>query len=418
MRRLLLFLLLGLAIALSLNALFKLESGYVYIGVKEWRIEMSLIMLCIITFGSALLLFVALITSGKLLNMGFSAGNWLRHSKERKASKNTQAGLVAYLEGDWSRASKLLKSSAGHAENPVISYLAAAHCANELGQTKDAEQFLLNAYSHTDESDFAVGLAKARLTLEQGELETSLATLIRLKSMKPSHPSVLKLLRSVYLKLEDWEQLIQLLPELKKVKGENASRINKMEEDVWRKLFTSKSEALRKNDIQQGGAGELADIWKRMPNSIRFDTSVLSSYAEQLIEMNEFTEAEALLRKMLSKHWDDQLVTLYGKVRSHEPDEQLIVAEKWLKERPNNAALLLTLGRIALQSELWGKAQEYLLASQQLNSNVEVCAELCRLDLHLKARGIADKSGEQTQSEHVKELVESLKLPPITGSRS
>ena len=38
-------------------------------------------------------------------------------------------------------------------------------------------------------------------------------------------------------------------------------------------------------------------------------------------------------------------------------------AESWLKQHPDDAALLLTLGRLCAQQELWGKAQSYLDAS-------------------------------------------------------
>ena len=38
-------------------------------------------------------------------------------------------------------------------------------------------------------------------------------------------------------------------------------------------------------------------------------------------------------------------------------------AEKWLKTNPRDSMLLLTLGRLCAEQELWGKAQSYLEAS-------------------------------------------------------
>jgi len=76
-------------------------------------------------------------------------------------------------------------------------------------------------------------------------------------------------------------------------------------------------------------------------------------------------------------------VNLYGRIPGDKADEQLIMAENWLKERPNNPQLMLALGRLSLRNELWGKAREYLEASLRLQRTRETAAELCRLNAHL-----------------------------------
>ena len=102
----------------------------------------------------------------------------------------------------------------------------------------------------------------------------------------------------------------------------------------------------------------------------------------------------------------DSLLSLYGKVQGNNISEQLITAENWLKERPNNPTLLLTLGRISLRNELWGKAKEYFEASIQLQPSLESYAELCRLSPRL------DENNEQT-NRHLKGLIESIALPKL-----
>ena len=54
---------------------------------------------------------------------------------------------------------------------------------------------------------------------------------------------------------------------------------------------------------------------------------------------------------------------LYGECLGTDALAQIERAEKWLKSRPGDRALLLTLGRLCLHQELWGKAQSYLEAS-------------------------------------------------------
>ncbi|WP_442957724.1 heme biosynthesis protein HemY, partial [Polaromonas sp.] len=46
---------------------------------------------------------------------------------------------------------------------------------------------------------------------------------------------------------------------------------------------------------------------------------------------------------------------------------------------PKDADLLLTLGRLCVQNQLWGKAKEYFESSLVFQRHPETCAELARL---------------------------------------
>ena len=69
--------------------------------------------------------------------------------------------------------------------------------------------------------------------------------------------------------------------------------------------------------------------------------------------------------------------------------QRLKIAEGWLKERPDNADLLLSLARLCKCSELWGKARDYLEAALKLEGRSELYAELAEVMGHL---GEHDKS--------------------------
>ena len=61
--------------------------------------------------------------------------------------------------------------------------------------------------------------------------------------------------------------------------------------------------------------------------------------------------------------WDSELVGLYAECAGTEATRQIERAETWLKNNPRDAVLLLVLGKLCAQQELWGKAQSYLEAS-------------------------------------------------------
>ena len=55
-------------------------------------------------------------------------------------------------------------------------------------------------------------------------------------------------------------------------------------------------------------------------------------------------------------------------------------AETWLRQYPDEAALLLALGRMCMAQRLWGKAQSYLEASLALEETRDAhlaLADLC-----------------------------------------
>ncbi|KZY30657.1 MULTISPECIES: heme biosynthesis protein HemY [unclassified Oleiphilus] len=412
MKRLLVLIIVGMALALGVSAIVSHDPGYVRISYGNWLIESNLVIAALAIAILLTLLVWLLGLKRKLVHSSKSVSKWFGRSAESRATIKTEKGLIALLEGNWGVASKLLSKSATKSHKPLINYLAAAHASNELGQVKDAELMLKKAYDSTEDSDFAVGIAQAQIQYQQGQYEPCLATLLRLHKQQAHHPFVLKLLKSVYLKLEDWHNLIKLLPSLQKDAKLGTDEIKAVESLAWNNLFVQKTDELI-NRAQQDAADDiLAGLWQCVPTPLQFDAQLLETYALQLIRLNNDHECETLIRKALEKKWDDRLVRVYGMVAAQNTSEQLIHAEQWLKSRPNNASLLLALGRLCLRNGLWGKAQEYFEASNKLHENKESLAELCRLNIRLNAKNNADK-------EVFEGLIENLELPklPLPESR-
>jgi len=402
MKRILSLIVIGLAIAMALSFAVSQDPGYVRISVGHWLIESNLWVM----LGFNVVILAVLIASLRIFSgvrQSKKLWRWFGQSGSKRAQQKTEKGLIALLEGNWSSANKLLSRSASKSDAPLINYLAAAHAAHELGDIKEAELHLKKAYEDTSDSEFAVGIAQAQIQLQQNQFEQCLATLLRLKKQQENHPFVLKLLKNVYLRLEDWQQLLNLIPALKKSTKASDSSLVKLESLAWQKLFIQKADELRHQRNLDSSAEVLAALWKKMPDTLRFEPSLIETYAKQLIRLNNEGECEILLRKILSQHWDDNLIALYGVVSGKNTSEQLINAENWLKQKPNNANLLLALGRLSLRNELWGKALEYFEASNRLQPNKESYAELCRLSMNMNKNDQALFSG----------LIDSLALPDL-----
>jgi HemY protein len=403
MKRILSLIVIGLAIAVIFSLTASQYPGNVRIVLGDWLIESNVWVMLGLNF-------IVLC----LMALCFRLLRGLRHSKvlfrriispigATRAQENTEKGLIALLEGDWRNADRLLSRSASKSDRPLINYLAAAHAAHELGDIKEAEQHLKNAYENTRDSEFAVGIAQAQIQLQQNQLEQCLATLLRLKKQQVNHPFVLKLLKTVYLRLEDWQQLLNIITTLRKHAHVNEAELASLEKLAWEKLFIQQTDDLVPQNNQNASADLLSVMWKKVPDALRFDSLLIETYAKQLIRLRSDQECEILLRKVLSKQWDDKLVKLYGLVRGNNIAEQLINAENWLKQKPNNSMLLLTLGRLSLRNELWGKALEYFKVSARIHPSPETYGELSRLSLKL------NKSDPALFTE----LIVSLALPDL-----
>ncbi|PCM43173.1 heme biosynthesis HemY N-terminal domain-containing protein [Marinobacter sp. ANT_B65] len=385
MIRLLLIVLFALLIGTGLSLGLQYDLGYIRISLGNYLIETNF------WVGLALLIVVItliVLSIGLLRRMRQGTGlvaSWVSRGKGRRARRRTTQGLLALAEGNWPRARKMLTSAASNADTPLINYLAAAQAAFECGDHEAVDEMLRKAFESTPGSDMAVGITQAQLQLAGNRLEQALATLVRLRKQSPHHPFVLKLLKTTYLRLEDWRELSKLLPELRKRSVLPESELGELERQVWHNLLERAAEDCRRQqkDTPDASLEPLTRLWDELPGFLRRDEKTIADYARLLADLGEEGQTETLLRKVLHNHWSDDLVNLYGRIEGNKPDEQLLAAEQWLKDRPNNAELLLALGRLSLRNELWGKAREYFETSLRLRRSREALAELSRLSAHM-----------------------------------
>ena len=184
------------------------------------------------------------------------------------------------------------------------------------------------------------------------------------------------------------QKILKLLPELRKYKVLPEDKLAALEIAAAKGSLNDASKS--RDDV----VIELERQWSSLPKLATKNSDVVAVYAGHLMANANMQKAEKIIRKQLKKDWNKTLVSLYGKVSTDDVGKQLLYAVNWLKERNNDAVLLLCLGRLSLQNEQWVNAREYFENSMKLETNSEVCAELGRLLAHL---GEHEKSNEYFQ---------------------
>ncbi len=347
------------------------ESSYVLFRWGVWSVKGSLLLFTLVELVLFALLYLLIRMLFRLLGIPERLHEWKRKRGARRARRTLTLGLVGLSEGKWKEAEKNLTQYVKQSETPLLNYLAAAKAAQQQGAHERRDGYLKQAHLSMPSADVAVGLTQAELQLAHEQYEQALATLRHLQGIAPHHAYVLKLLKDLYLRLQDWTQLQGLLPELGKRKVISKEELKELELLVYRKLL-AKAAAVADPE-------RLTMVWNGIPKAIRAERVLMTDYCGHLMNKGKGGLAEPLLRDMLRHQWDDGLVELYGQLPLEKPAAALTVAESWLEKQPQNPVLLLVLGRLSLQNALWGKARSYLEASIGIRPTTEAYCELGRL---------------------------------------
>ena len=364
----------ALAAGMFAGLIMRKDPGYVLFSWGQTTVEMSLWV--------ALILILAMVVGFHIL-MRMLAG--VRHpirtlnllsgdNSDKRALRSTVRGLLLLAEGQWRKAERLLDKSAGRSGTPLINYLAAARAAHAQGRTEQTDQLLQKALESTPSAETAVSISQAEIQYERGQYEQCLASLLRLQKKNPRHRWVLKTLMKVYRKLEDWQSLSELYPQLLK---------NKILSDEEGKelLVTLHVSVLKKTQEMDDDSRREAvqAIWKKLPSELKYNNKLAEAYARSLLSCGAELVLERFLQDRLRKNWSEELIVIFGLISKGDNDHRLKQANKWLEQYPQSANLLLTMGRLNLRNQDWDKGVDFLEQSFSKNPLATTAAELSRL---------------------------------------
>lgn len=351
------------------------DPGYVLLAYRGTSFETSL-WVGIALLAAAVFALVGLVYLiwRLVLSMGVFR-QWAQRRKSQRLFRQSTSGTIAYIEGHWERSRRLLENAVKDAEAPLLSYMAAADVCNKMGDYDGTQRYLQLAEQRFRGAHVAVELTQAKIQIDNGQYESALATLQRCGAEGSKHPIALQLLRRVYEAMSDNEGLKRLLPALIKLKLVDKDA----QHDIEDRIYSAEIEAIALGEDADTNLQALKAGWKAIPAAMRKRVALIRTYALRLKAADNEAEAELLLRDYIRKHWDEDLVALYGTLEAESPVEQRVVAEAWLKEQPGNPAVLLSLGRICVRAGELEDAERYLQACLEAGFNSAACAELGRV---------------------------------------
>lgn len=362
---------LSLAVVVLAAILFvQKDPGFVLVKYGDFSVETSLAFgILAVAIATLLIHFIFRV----LMSIWNLPGAVKRQSKSRRYDKSRRLlnqGLIDLAEGRFDQAESNLVKLVEYSESPLVHYLAAARAAQLQGKHDERDSYLKAAHEARPEAEMAIGVTQAELQLAHQQLEQSLATLTHLRGIAPRHNHVLRLLARVYFELEDWQSLVELLPDIRKKKLLKESILKNMEGKSYRGFLAA----------AKGNQQALEKAWTKIPKASQTDADLILYYIKLSNRASSNSSSvEQLIIKSLDQKWDNRLVEAYGLFKAIDPNQQLRRTEKWLGDYAKNEYLLLALGRICIRARLWGKAQSYLEASIGVNAMAASCLVLAKL---------------------------------------
>lgn len=367
MMRFIALMVVGLGAGAVLAFLMVRDPGYVLVSYDGQSIETSLwfALACLVLLAALVYLLGFLVR--RLARSGFAVSGWFRWRRETRARNRSLTGVMLLAEGRWSDAKQALLESADRVDTPLANLFAAARAANELGAYDERDEVLARARQATPQADFVVELVRAELQQVAGQWARSIATLNALRKKSPQHPMVVKRLFDAHEQLGDFEAVAELAPSLPK---DAAPDMAAVQTAIWRARFA-------KCKTSADAAEHARKAWKAMPKKLRADEGIVIDYVDALAPSAP-VEAEGVLRRALKRDWRETWVRRYGNIDS-DPVKQLAIAKQWLKNRPDDPVLLLTLGRLAARTGNVDEGKSYLEASLEMQEDADTLTELGRL---------------------------------------
>ena len=357
------------------------DNGYVLINFRGYVVETSVPILVLLL----LLGYVGIRLLVKVWRAPRHLGEAWARARINYAGRQATKGYIALAEGRLARGERLLTRGARLSETPLLNYLAAARAAQMQGDRDRRDGWLRMACEQEPAAEDAVLLTQAELQLEDGQYAEALASLNRVRARHPTHAQALKLLGELHYRRREWQPLAELLPLLRRRGNVPAGMLDEWSVDTYGNIMTSVR--LDRTALDQ--------VWEDVPRHLRREPRLTLTRAGALVACGSVEDAEAEIRRTLKEDWSEALINLYGELAAADPAAHLKRTEAWLKERPDDPALLLAAGRASVRHQLWGKARSYLEASLAIRPAPETYRALGQLMARVGEAQSASKAYER-----------------------
>ncbi|ABI59296.1 MULTISPECIES: heme biosynthesis protein HemY [Nitrosomonas] len=355
------------------------NTGSVLFTVPPYKIELAFNTFIIMVLSVFTVFYMLL----RILS-GLSGIN--RRIRAKKAEQLTWSGVRAFFEARYDQAMEFSEKAFKLADTQttkVLNAVVAARSAHQQRNYLRRDHLLTAAREQAPVGRVLTLITEAELFLDEGRYHDALTALQSIYSFGGLQSTAVLLLELKAQQMAgNWDAVLELTEVLS-----NRSSVDRAHVDELR--HQAHLENIKKNtkDIVL-----LKKYWGTLPWQEKTDGRIAVAAARALMAQGDNAAAQKIIENGLDAGLYPELVALYADCQSGIVSWQIQRAESWLVKYPNNADLLLALGRLCTYGELWGKAQNYLEASLSIDPGYPA---------HLALAQLFEKLGKQeAASEH------------------
>lgn len=384
--RLLLWLVALMAAAIGIAVTARFNPGNVVLFYPPHRLDMSLnlfVVLLALLFAVAYGLVRALKST---LTMPKRVAAYRQRKREREGNKGLRDALKALFEGRFGHAEKAAMRAAELPENAGLAALIGARAAHRMREPARRDAWLAGIV-HDNALKTARLMTATELLVDDHQPEAALEAVAELNASGQRHIHALQWSMKAHQQARNWPEVLRLVRILDKRKALHPALSTRLREMAYEALLGE----------QGHDAESIRRAWAGVPASDRQVPYIAARAAGAFNARGLHDEARAIAEEALKANWDERVVRAYREAAGPAGSPTLLAqiehCEAWLKDRPLDAELALTLGSLCLKQKLWGKAQRYLEGA--LSDATE--AAMVR-EAHLKLAQMHEALGQEREA--------------------
>ncbi|MFL6673783.1 MAG: heme biosynthesis protein HemY [Massilia sp.] len=384
--RLLLWLVALMAAAIGIAVTARFNPGNVVLFYPPHRIDMSLNLFVVLAALLFLVLYALVRAVNGTLKMPERVAAYRLRKREREGNKGLRDALKALFEGRFGHAEKAAMRAAELPDNAGLAALIGARAAHRMREPARRDAWLAGI-AHDNALKTARLMTLTELLVDDHQPEGALEAVAELNASGQRHIHALQWSMKANQQARNWPEVLRLVRTLDKRKALHPALSSRLRELSYEALLSEGAH----------DAESIRRAWASVPAPDRTKPYIAARAAAAFNASGLHDEARAIAEEALRAGWDERVLRAYrdsaGPAGSPSLLAQIESSEAWLKERPNDPELALTLGALCLKQKLWGKAQRYL--EQALSDATE--PDLAR-DAHLKLAQMHEALGQHEEA--------------------
>lgn len=350
--RAILWLLLLAACAVGLSIAARYNDGYVLLVASPWRAELSLNLFVMLALGLFTVGHLLLVALRHTLNLPQSIAAFRARRASEKAADDLQQASRLLVEGRYGHAMRSAEQAwTEHPQSGMVA-LVGWRAAHALRDTAQIAIWRARARA-AGEIEAACLMTEAELALDERRFDDAHVALHALSGRGRRHIAALRLQLRTEQGLGNWMEVARLVRQLEKVRALTPDQAAPLRQRAVR-------ESLR--GLREDPVG-LQRYWHELDDADRSTPALAREVALALAAAGDCREAQRVIEDALEERWDASLILAYADCRGGDVLGRIARAEKWLGLHPRDEALLLSLGRLCREQQLWGKSRSFFEAS-------------------------------------------------------